>query len=124
VFPFDAFDNKRRVGTRQGFLQLAKPGSTIQGMISTESFVTASDDSTSIDRQLIYVVDGKIFVTNLSGNPVQATAVSSTSRNAFNAEYDSESTDITKQPRGTANTASGSQVVEACKKLSILGVGV
>lgn len=61
VFPFDAFDNKRRVGTRQGFLQLAKPGSTIQGMISTESFVTASDDSTSIDRQLIYVVDGKIL---------------------------------------------------------------
>ena len=113
VFPFDAFDNKRRVGTRQGFLQLAKPGSTIQGMISTESFVTASDDSTSIDRQLIYVVDGKIFVTNLSANPVQATAVSSTSRNAFDAEYDSESTDLTKQPRGTANTASGSQVVEA-----------
>ena len=111
VFPFDAFDGRRRVGTRQGFLQLGKPGSEIQGMTTSESFVTkTSDASVALKRQLIYVSGGKIFVTDLTGDPVLATVVSSTGRNAYNASYDSESTDITLQPRAAAPS---SQVVEA-----------
>ena len=111
VFPFDAFDGRRRVGTRQGFLQLGKPGSEIQGMTTSESFVTkTSDASVALKRQLIYVAGGKIYVTDLTGDPVLATVVSSTGRNAYNASYDSESTDITLQPRAAAPS---SQVVEA-----------
>ena len=112
VFPFDSFDNRRRIGTRQGFLQMGKPGAAIQGMITTESFVTKTGFVASeiLKRQLIYVSGGKIFVTDLAGDPVQAVAVGTTGRNAFSADYDSESTDITKQPR---KAAPSSQVVEA-----------
>ena len=111
VFPFDAFDNRRRVGTRQGFLQMGKPGSKIQGMTTSESFVTKTSDlSVALKRQLIYVAGGKIYVTDLTGDPVLANVVGATGRNAFNASYDSESTDITLQPRAAAPS---SQVVEA-----------
>jgi len=112
VFPFDSFDNKRRIGTRQGFLQMGKPGAAIQGMITTESFVTKTGfvASEELKRQLIYVSGGKIFVTDLAGDPVVATVVNSTGRNLFNADYDSESTDVTLQPR---KAAPSSQVVEA-----------
>ena len=110
VYPFDAFDGRRRVGTRQGFLQIGNTGKSIQAMISTESFVDKGGASPVLKRQLVYVSGGKIFVTDLLGDPVQATAVDTTGRNAFNASYDSESTDSTLQPRAAAPS---SQVVEA-----------
>ena len=112
VYPFDAFDGRRRVGTRQGFLQIGNAGSAIQGMITTESFVDKGGASPVLKRQLVYVAGGKIFVTDLTGDPVQATAVSTTGRNAFNASYDSESSDITLQPRSAA-AITGSQFAEA-----------
>jgi len=101
VFPFDAFDNKRRVGTRQGFLQIGKvPGADaeIQGMATAESLVDKTSEQV-VKRQLIYVALGKVYVTDLSGDPVEATARNTTGHNAFNANYDSESTDPRDQPR-------------------------
>tara|TARA_R100001440_G_scaffold23173_5_gene37716 strand:- start:10301 stop:12763 length:2463 start_codon:yes stop_codon:yes gene_type:complete len=91
---------------------MGKPGAAIQGMITTESFVTKTGFVASeiLKRQLIYVSGGKIFVTDLTGDPVLATVVGATGRNAFNASYDSESTDVTLQPR---KAAPSSQVVEA-----------
>ena len=108
VFPFDAFDNKRRVGTRQGFLQIGKPGSEIQGMIATETFVNKGGTQVS-KRQLCYVAGGKIFVTDLSGDPVQAVSVAAETNNLFNASYDSESSTSTLQPRA----ANGITLTEA-----------
>jgi len=103
VFPFDAFDNKRRVGTRQGFLQIGKvPSAEIQGMATAESLVDKGSEQV-VKRQLIYVAAGKVYVTDLSGDPVEADAVSATGNNAFNADYDSESTDPRDQPRDASN---------------------
>ena len=103
VFPFDAFDNKRRVGTRQGFLQIGKvPSAEIQGMATSESLVQKGGDQVQ-KRQLIYVAAGKVYVTDLSGDPVQAGRVDSVTNNAFSANYDSESTDPRDQPRDANN---------------------
>ena len=105
VFPFDAFDNKRRVGTRQGFLQIGKvPGATaqIQGMATAESLVNKGLQQV-VKRQLIYVALGKVYVTDLSGDPVQAGRADGLTNNAFNANYDSESTDPRDQPRDANN---------------------
>lgn len=91
---------------------MGKPGAAIQGMITTESFVTKTGFVASeiLKRQLIYVSGGKIYVTDLQGDPVLANVVGAQGRNAFNASYDSESTDVTLQPR---KAAPSSQVVEA-----------
>jgi hypothetical protein len=102
VFPFDAFDNRRRVGTRQGFLQIGKPGNEIQGMGTAESLVDKGSEQV-VKRQLIYVAGGKVYVTDLSGDPVEADAITATGNNAFNANYDSESTDPRDQPRDGNN---------------------
>jgi hypothetical protein len=105
VFPFDAFDNKRRVGTRQGFLQIGKvPGANaeIQGMATSESLVDKTSEQV-VKRQLIYVALGKVYVTDLSGDPVQAGRPDDLTNNAFSANYDSESTDPRDQPRDASN---------------------
>ena len=115
VFPFDAFDNRRRVGTRQGFLQIGKvPGATaeIQGMATSESLVDKGSEQV-VKRQLIYVALGKVYVTDLSGDPVEADAVSATGNNAFNADYDSESTDPRDQPRDSNNKKTAEAIPNA-----------
>lgn len=115
VFPFDAFDNRRRVGTRQGFLQIGKvPGATaeIQGMATSESLVDKGSEQV-VKRQLIYVALGKVYVTDLSGDPVEADAVSATGNNAFNANYDSESTDPRDQPRDSNNKKTAEAIPNA-----------
>jgi len=105
VFPFDAFDNKRRIGTRQGWLQIGKvPGATaeIQGMATAESLVQKGLNQV-LKRQLIYVSLGKVYVTDLTGDPVQAGRPDDLTNNAFSANYDSESTDPRDQPRDASN---------------------
>jgi len=90
------------MGTRQGFLQIGKTNGQIQGMATSESLVQKGGDQV-LKRQLIYVSGGKVYVTDLSGDPVEADAVSATGNNAFNANYDSESTDPRDQPRDANN---------------------
>tara|TARA_A200000113_G_scaffold116056_2_gene104174 strand:- start:19016 stop:21424 length:2409 start_codon:yes stop_codon:yes gene_type:complete len=70
VYPFDSFDNKQRLGTRPPFRLIGNTGQKIQGAIGVESIV-GTGVSTVRKQRLIYVTGGKIFSTDLSGQPVQ-----------------------------------------------------
>ena len=95
VFPYDSFDNRRRIGTRPGFLLVGDTTAKIQGSITVENFVSGS-----LKRRFLYVSGGKIFVTDNTADPVQCQIVAQTANNAFSAAYDNTSTDVTKRPRG------------------------
>ena len=95
VFPYDSFDNRRRIGTRPGFLLIGNTTAKIQGSIAIENFVSGS-----LKRRFLYVSSGKIFVTDNTTDPVQCQIVAQTANNAFSAAYDNTSTDVTKRPRG------------------------
>ena len=104
VFPYDSFDNRRRIGTRPGFLLVGDTTAKIQGSITVENFVSGS-----LKRRFLYVSNGKIFVTDNTTDPVQCQIVAQTANNAFSAAYDNTSTDVTKRPRGESANVSITQ---------------
>ena len=73
VFPYDTFDNRRRIGTRPAFVQIADAGgvsnSGIQGCVAVECFVNKGAGAQLI-RRFVYCVGGAFFATDLSGNPI------------------------------------------------------
>ena len=106
VFPYDSFDNRRRIGTRPGFTLIGNGGAKIQGAIAVENFVNKGSGA-ALKRRFVYVTGGKIYVTDHDTNPVQCVCVDNDTNNAFDAGYDNtDITDSTKQPRGTGTSVS------------------
>ncbi len=106
VFPYDSFDNRRRLGTRPGFTLIGNGGAKIQGAIAVENFVNKGSGA-ALKRRFVYVTGGKIYVTDHDTNPVQCVCVDNATNNAFDAGYDNtDITDSTKQPRGTGTSVS------------------
>ena len=82
LFPFDSFDNRKRLGTRPPFRLIGDAGaaSGIQGAISVESIV-GKGSTAARKRRLIYVANGKVFATDLSGQPKQLKLVAQATYN-------------------------------------------
>jgi hypothetical protein len=109
VFPYDSFDNRRRIGTRPGFTLIGNGGAKIQGAIAVENFVNKTG-TPELKRRFVYVTGGKIYVTDHDTNPVQCVCVDNATNNAFSSGYDNtDVTDITKRPRGSGASVNVTQ---------------
>ena len=109
VFPYDSFDNRRRIGTRPGFTLIGNGGNKIQGAVAVENFVNKTG-TPELKRRFVYVTGGKIYVTDHDTNPVQCVCVDNATNNAFSADYDNtDETDITKRPRGSGASVNVTQ---------------
>ena len=114
VFPYDTFDNRRRIGTRPAFVQIADAGgvsnSGIQGCVAVECFVNKGAGAQLI-RRFVYCVGGAFFATDLSGNPIpckqvpRQTHADGTVMNPFNSSYDRYATVTANLPLNAAGNA-------------------
>jgi hypothetical protein len=109
VFPYDTFDNRRRIGTRPGFIQIANTDTKVQGCVAVEAFVNKGSGAQLI-RRFVYCVGGAFYATDLTGNPVavkqvaRQTHTDTTVMNPFNASYDRYTTVSANLPLNAAGT--------------------
>tara|TARA_X000000950_G_C13901850_1_gene655210 strand:- start:60 stop:2396 length:2337 start_codon:yes stop_codon:yes gene_type:complete len=110
VLPYDSFDNRKRLGTRPGFIQIANAGAKVQGSVATESFVQTGGTTAVLRRRFVYCVGGAFYVTDLSGDPVSVKQVaretdsSGVVTNPFNAGYVRNSVASSDHPLNAGRT--------------------